>query len=236
MIRVALHGGGRMGHSLLRQLAGRPEFELAGVVARTKPSDLPAVDYFPDLDALEGPIDLLIDFTLPTGTAIAARWCEKNAVPLLSGTTGLSEEDTSALKLTATRIPLLWASNLSQGIALLTALASQVATTQGTQAKVKIHDVHHQHKVDAPSGTALSIASKLKADGPENMQINLSSQREGEVIGEHTITFSLPGEELEITHRALDRDIFAQGALNAGAWLVKQPVGYYSVRDWLGLA
>jgi 4-hydroxy-tetrahydrodipicolinate reductase len=186
----------------------------------------------------------LIDFTLPGGTRVAADWCAANEVAILSGTTGLTGDDISALESAASKVPVLWAPNLSEGVALTTALVRQAASSLSVDAKVSISDIHHQHKKDAPSGTALSLSAAVKEARSKGLSTSsatevdepaFSSRREGEVIGEHTVSFELPDEVIEITHRALNRDVFARGALKAGKWLVTQAPGYYSTSDWLSL-
>jgi len=254
MTRTLVHGAGRMARRVLANLPGFENLETVGLVSRNRPDENPGIDWFASLEELKGDVDLLIDFTLPGGTHAAARWCAANNVALLSGTTGLNDEDMEALKSAALKVPVLWAPNLSYGVALVTALVRQTAGALGVSAEISISDIHHRHKLDAPSGTALALASaamqgrskcapELSADGEgstglsgtDGGDVAFSSVREGEVVGEHTVTFTMPDELIEITHKALDRDVFAKGALKAGEWLIKQQPGYYSTADWLGL-
>ena len=193
---------------------------------------MPSADWYAALDDFKNTADLLIDFTLPAGTLTAAEWCARNGVALLTGTTGLSGEDKQVLAKTALTVPVLWAPNLSFGVAVTSRLVRQAASTLGVGAAVHISETHHQHKLDAPSGTALALAATVM-EGRGEAELTFSSVREGEVIGEHTVSFRFPDEEIEITHKALNRDVFAKGALKAGEWLVKQAPGYYSTSDWL---
>lgn len=244
MTRVLIHGAGRMARRVQAQLQRFEGLELLGLVSRTRPEDELDTEWFGSFEDAGVPADLLIDFTLPGGTRAAARWCEANNVALLSGTTGLTKDDLSALESAASKVPVLWAPNLSEGVALMTALVRQAAGALSADTRVSITDIHHRHKKDAPSGTALALSAAVKearskglpslpgASGPEPV---FSSTREGEVIGEHTVSFELPDEVIEITHKALERDVFAKGALKAGKWLVGQAPGYYSTADWLGL-
>lgn len=244
MTRVLIHGAGRMARRVQAQIQGFEGLELLGLVSRTRPDDDLDTEWFGSLEDADVSADLLIDFTLPGGTRVAADWCAANNVALLSGTTGLKDDDIIALRSAASTVPVLWAPNLSEGVALVTALVRQVASSLSVDARVSISDIHHQHKKDAPSGTALALSAavmeaRLKGlpalpGGPER-EPEFSSVREGEVIGEHTVSFELPDEAIEITHKALDRDVFAKGALKAGKWLVGQAPGYYSTGDWLGL-
>lgn len=249
MTRIVIHGAGRMARRVLAQLPGFKGFEVVGLVSRSEPGDDPGVDWFASLEQLDVAVDLLIDFTLPGGTRVAADWCAGRNVALLSGTTGLMEEDINALERAAVKVPVLWASNMSPGVALVAALVRQAAAVLGSGAAVSITDIHHRHKLDAPSGTALSLAGAVKQGCEEYLRSTpeaghsrvldsepvFSSERTGEIIGEHTVGFSMPGETIEITHKALNRDVFAKGALKAAQWLVRQSPGYYSTGDWLGL-
>lgn len=241
MTRILVHGAGRMASRVLALLPGFENFELVGLVSRSRPEDDIGSDWFEALHKITGPVDLLIDFTLPGGTRLAAEWCSTNNVAMLSGTTGLTGDDVNALEQAALTVPVLWAPNLSHGVALMTSLVRQAARALGDGADISISDIHHQHKKDAPSGTALALGSAARDGrseclaGSDESEITFSSVREGEVVGDHTVSFAMPDELIEITHRALDRDVFAKGALKAGKWLVKQPPGYYSTSDWMGL-
>lgn len=249
MTRTLVHGAGRMARRVVACLPGFEHIELVGLVSRSQAENDPGVRCFSSLEEIDITVDLLIDFTLPRGTRVAAQWCESNNVALLSGTTGLTEKDIKALQDTALKVPVLWAPNLSHGVALMTALVRQTASALGARAEVSISDVHHRHKLDAPSGTALALAQAVMEGRQQGSQEVLktekagfgddepvfSSVREGEVVGEHTVRFASADEVIEITHKALDRDVFARGALQAGEWLIMQAPGYYSTRDWLGL-
>ena len=193
-----------------------------------------AIPWHRSLSDLTAQPDLLIDFTLPGGTRTAAAWSAAKRVPLLSGVTGLTDEILSDLRVTASLVPVLWSPNLSLGVNLLADLAERASAVLDAQVPVLIKDVHHQWKKDAPSGTALMLGAGIagRRDG-DHERIEYESVREGEVIGEHTVTFKMGGEEFDLVHRAHDRSIYAQGALNAGAWLAGQAPGLYSAADWL---
>lgn len=250
MTRTLVHGAGRMARKILALMPEFPDYDLIGVVSRVPPESDNVSDWFASLEDTKEPSDLLIDFTLPGGTRAAAQWCASNGIALLSGTTGLSDDDTRALQDAALHVPVLWAPNLSQGVALMMALVRQTADVMGQEAEVAITDIHHVHKIDAPSGTAVALSSAVmegrakhqaaaehleSPSGCDEHEPVISSIRKGEVIGEHTVSFASAEEVIGITHKATSRDVFARGALKAGEWLVKQPPGYYSVDDWLGL-
>lgn len=178
--------------------------------------------------------DFLVDFTLPEGTRTAAAWCRENKVPMVSGVTGLPDDVLAALHSAGESAPVLWSPNLSLGVNLLADLAERAATVLGSDAAVHIDDIHHQWKKDAPSGTALMLGNRIQgARGDSGSEVSYSSVREGEVIGVHTVTFRLQGEEFDLVHRAQDRSIYALGALRAGRWLVGRKPGFYTARDWL---
>jgi 4-hydroxy-tetrahydrodipicolinate reductase len=208
--------------------------ELVAVVSRQPPDWLLATPFYNKLDELADLPDLLLDFSLPAGTALAAEWCAKHSVGLVSGVTGLEEKHFHSLDAAAGSAPVLWSPNLSLGVNLLTQLARQAVAALPADFRVHIEDQHHVHKIDAPSGTALMLGAALESacNGLEN-RLDYSSKREGEIIGKHEISISWKGEKLVLGHEALDRAIFARGALAAAHWLVKQPAGRYSAEDWL---
>ncbi len=234
MIRIAVHGTGRMGRAITEAAAERGEAEIVALVGPHAPDWESAIPWVPDLHSLKDRPDLLIDFTLPDGTAAAADWSGVRGVPLLSGVTGLPGAARQALHRAGEQVPVLWSPNLSLGVNLLAELAGQAAGMLDADTPVLIEDIHHQWKKDAPSGTALMLGESIAARRAGNADaIEYRSERRGEVIGEHTVTFRLNGEEFDLVHRAGDRAIFARGALDAGIWLTDQLPGYYSARDWL---
>jgi 4-hydroxy-tetrahydrodipicolinate reductase len=235
-IRIAVHGTGRMAKAIAGVVAAgdRSDISLVALVGPAQPDWETDLTWCAGLDELPAKPDLLIDFTLPEGTLAAAAWCRTRGVALLSGVTGLSPPIHATLRASAEAVPVLWSPNLSLGVNLLAELAGRAAAVLDPDVPVVIEDIHHQWKKDAPSGTALMLGATV-AEQREGDQtaIEYRSVREGEVIGEHTVTFRLAGEEFGLTHRARDRTIYALGALDAGKWLVDQPAGLYSARDWL---
>ena len=209
--------------------------QVSAIVSRSPPpawSD--AIPFVPVLTKLSPLPDVLLDFSLPDGTAQAANWCRKSGVPMLSGVTGLSRSVHELLALAAQEVAVLWSPNLGIGVNLLAALCGRVAAVVGPEATVRIEDIHHQWKKDAPSGTALMLGENIQRHWPSGQaEIDYQSRREGEAIGEHRVRFVLAGETIELSHDARDRSIFASGALAAAGWLAKQPAGLYTAADWL---
>ncbi|MCF6264275.1 MAG: 4-hydroxy-tetrahydrodipicolinate reductase [Xanthomonadales bacterium] len=240
--RVIIHGsGGRMGEAIIKLCQQRKDLEVVAEISRNSTLQL---------DALE-PADVLIDFSQPEGLQQALDWCLRSKTALLSGTTGIDEGLMASLRSAGASIPVFWAPNTSIGVNLTAQLVDKAAQSLGMTADVEITEAHHRYKKDAPSGTALQLAQAvanargqdfnavvnsgqqgdcgLRADG----EIGISSVRAGDIVGEHTVLFQLPGEVLEITHRATDRNSFARGALEAARWLSQKSAGFYNMRDLL---
>jgi 4-hydroxy-tetrahydrodipicolinate reductase len=249
MISIVVHGGGRMAREVVKSIAAGGD-RLAAVVSRSRPDWLGDEPWFAALDELTDLPDLVIDFTLPGGTMQVADWCRARLVPLVSGTTGLTDSDRAGLEQAGELVPVLWAPNLSKGLNMLLKDVREAAATLGPETAVEILDVHHRHKQDAPSGTALSLAQAIASvwgrdlsecllveaeagEFPGPGKIYCHSRREGEVVGEHRVRFLMANESLEFIHAASDRNIYAAGSLEAGHWLLRQPAGLHGSADWL---
>ena len=196
--------------------------------------------------------DVAIDFSLPQGIAEHAQACLERRVALLVGTTGFDAASRAEIESAARTIPVLIAPNTSIGITVMTHLLELAARSLGSAYEAEISEVHHRMKRDAPSGTALAWGEAIaRARGKQLSQlavfdwqgspgqrtrgsIGFASLRTGDVVGEHTAVLATNGERLELTHRALDRMVFARGALAAAAWLVGHPPGLYGMRSVLG--
>lgn len=223
----------------------------AGELAELGSLDVPIVD-----DPLElfTKIDGIIDFTAPTATCDFAALAAQARIVHIIGTTGCTGDDEAKLTAAARHATIVKAGNMSLGVNLLTALTRKVAAALGEDFDIEVLEMHHRHKVDAPSGTALmlgeaaaegrNIALKDKSirsrDGqtgarPEGT-IGFATLRGGSVIGEHSVMFAGPDERIEITHKAENRQIFANGAVKAALWARGRKPGYYSMLDVLGLA
>lgn len=220
-IRLLINGAqGRMGQALVRLAEANP---LLQIVAKTGRADLSMLNAVADFD-------VAIDFSSPEGFDAVLALCIERKKALVSGTTGLSELQFHALQTAGILIPVLWASNFSLGVAVLNQLVSQAGKWL-KHWNIDITEAHHVHKKDAPSGTALSLGQTVQA--ASGLAPHYHSLRCGDVIGEHTVQFTSAGERLELTHRAGNRDIFAQGALFAAEKLKAKQNGYYQFADLL---
>lgn len=232
---------GRMGQALQEAIAAA-EQSLAG-----------GVDKDGDLGALIAASDVLVDFSSPHALEANLDACVAARKPIVIGTTGLEERHHYLIDDAARDIAVLQTGNTSLGVTMLAALVKQAASQLGDDWDIEIVEMHHRHKVDAPSGTALLIgeaAAKgrgvdLKAhsergrDGitgaRQNGAIGFASLRGGSVAGDHSIIFASDNERIELIHRAENRAIFAKGAVKAALWLVSQKAGRYGMNDVLGL-
>jgi 4-hydroxy-tetrahydrodipicolinate reductase len=253
LIRALREGAERQG----------PEFQLRGAAASAGSARLgleAAADGQPtgvlitaDSDAALAGASVALDFSVASAVASHAQACAKVSVPLLVGATGFDAPAKAALAHAAQSIAVLIAPNTSVGVAVLNELAAAASLALGGAYDVDISEAHHRQKRDAPSGTALNLGetiAKSRAvsldevaiferhglDAPRRPgSIGFSVVRAGDIVGEHTVTFTGAGERLEITHRATDRITFARGALRAAAWLIGRPPGLYGMKDVLGL-
>jgi 4-hydroxy-tetrahydrodipicolinate reductase len=231
--RLLIHGAsGRMGRSLLRLLPEFGQLQLVAVVANGDPGPVAGeVPVFRRESLAQVPaFDLAIDFSQPAGFDGILALCRSRRAALVSGTTGLQASQHEAMQLAVQEIPLLWASNFSLGVAVLEDLARRAARALPGWT-MRMEETHHIHKKDAPSGTAITLADAVEQACGQRPAID--SRREGEVIGEHVLRFSGPGETLELRHDAGDRDIFARGALQAAVALAGRQAGGYRLSDLL---
>ncbi len=197
--------------------------------------------------------DVVFDFTCPTATVMHSSLASKHGTKLVIGTTGLSPEDVEAIKLASKKTAIIYASNYSLGINLLFHLTRKAASILGEDFDIEIHETHHRYKVDAPSGTALSLGQEaavgrnkkfedIKRDtyyginhSREKGTIGFSSSRGGNVAGDHIVSFMADDERVELAHKATNRSIFARGALHAAIWINNKQAGLYDMGDVLGL-
>lgn len=247
---------GRVGSLIVEELqSGRwPELSLAGGSVHNP--DKIGNPYFMTAEPGElfARADVLIDFTLPGAIAEHSALAAKYNKPLVIGTSGLKAEHEAHLKKAAQSTAILHAANTSVGVNVLLALVEEAARKLDITWDAEILDLHHKHKIDAPSGTSYALAHSIQKGrnqplNTENLTlareghtgprkegtIGFSVQRGGDVVAENSAIFFGSGERLEITHKAQDRSIFAKGALKAAQWLHAKPAGLYTMKDALGL-
>jgi len=234
LLRVLIHGAsGRMGQALLRLAAEAPDaWRIVAAVTGRSPAQrvVDGVPFFAAAELAGVPeFDVAIDFSLPDGFDPVLALCVARGRPLVSGTTGLEPAQRQALAAAGGRIPLLWASNFSVGVAVLDELVERAARALPGW-DCDIVESHHVHKKDAPSGTALTLGESAGRGGAAPRYASL---RAGDIVGEHLVQFAGQGERVELVHRATSRDIFARGALHAATALAQRPPGLHTMRGLL---
>lgn len=224
MIRVAIAGAGRMGKAIAAGLDGQQDMEFVGFWGRGD-----------DLDALVSSADVVIDFSLPDGTAEVLEAVLRQKKPLVCGVSGLNDTQVAQLEEAARYVPLVYDRNMSLGIAVLERSVREAAASLGAGFEVEISEVHHVHKKDAPSGTALKLGEAVaEARGePGTGSVSFASERRGEVPGDHEVVMRSATETLTFAHSVTSRRVFADGAVRAGRWVVGQKPGRYTMRDVL---
>ncbi len=262
---AVLGAAGRMGQALTRVIAATPGCTVAaGIEAKGSPAIGRDIGEVAGLDALgvaigDDPlrvfahVDGVLDFTSPVSTVAFAGLAAQARIVHVIGTTGLSDADEAKIEAAARHATIVKAGNMSLGVNLLAVLTERVAKALGPEYDIEILEMHHRHKRDAPSGTALmlgeaaargrNISLKDKAvrarDGEVGPRregdIGFAALRGGDVVGEHRVIFAGPGERIELAHIASDREIFARGAVRAALWGRGRPPGLYSMADVLGL-
>ena len=263
VIRIGVLGaGGRMGRAIMAGIAGDPRLALAGAIERAGHESVgrPVGPPFPatlTVCSNPGPLaiasDVLIDFTSPAALAATLDAACDGKAAIVVGTTGLEPHHHALIDEAATVIPVLQAANTSLGVTLLARLVADAARALGPDWDIEIAELHHRHKVDAPSGTALALGaaaalgrgvdlaavSDRGRDGITGARvaghIGFASLRGGSAAGDHIVLFAGEGERVELRHLAENRDIFARGALRAAVWLAGKPPGRYQMDDVLGL-
>jgi len=243
---------GRMGQQLIRSSKKNKNFKLVSLtenrlinkkIAGLKPSKN-SIDAFKKSN-------VIIDFTVPKCTLEILRIASKLKKKVVIGTTGFSKKEENLIKKFSRKIPILKAGNMSLGVNLLMYLTEIASKSLGNNFLSKVYEVHHKHKIDYPSGTALMLGKGI-ADGknknfynligkkylnkkifPYAKKINFNSIRKGEVIGEHEVRFSSGKEIVKLNHESFDRALYSEGALTAAAWLISRKAGLYSMRDLL---
>ena len=260
MVKVGILGCmGRMGQALAAATARAPSLSLVigserpghELIGKASPGiQIPITD---QTAVVFDAADLVIDFTPPGDTANHAAMAAEKGVKLLVGTTGLTAADEEALDNASNSVAIMQAGNYSLGVNLLLSLVRQAAARLEQDWDIEILEMHHKHKVDAPSGTALMLGeaaaqgrgadlAALRTPAREGItgerdpgSIGFSALRGGSVIGEHSVILASESERITLSHRAENRGLFAEGAVKAAVWLAGQEAGRYSMRDVLGL-
>ena len=224
MIRVAIAGAGRMGKAIAAGIDAQQDLELVGTWGRGD-----------DLDALVRDVDVVIDFSLPDGTMQVIDAVMAHGKPLVCGVSGLDDAQMARIEEAAGAVPVVYDRNMSLGIAVLARSVRDAAASLGVDFDVEIAEVHHVHKKDAPSGTALKLGEIVAgARGEQGTgSVRFQSERRGEVPGDHEVVMSSPTERLSFAHSVTTREVFADGALRAARWIVGQGPGHYGMSDVL---
>ena len=264
-IRIAVTGAnGRMGKTLIEAVNNAENAELTAAIVLPDSSLIGAdagemagvgklgVSIVGHLKEVINDFDVLIDFTAPEATLENIKLCGENKKAIVIGTTGFSEEQKSEFNKVIEGVAVCFASNYSTGVNLCFKLLDIAAKIVGDDSDIEIVEAHHKHKVDAPSGTALSMGevvadalgrnlSKVAVYGREGQEgprdketIGFATVRGGDVVGDHTVSFFAEGERVEITHKASSRMSFARGAVRAALWMADQSAGLYDMQDVLG--
>ena len=243
---------GRMGQQIIKSSNKKKEFKLVSLteskVINKKISGIKLS--LNEIDSFKK-TDVIIDFTVPNCTLEVLKLATKLKKRVVIGTTGFNKREELLIKKFSKTIPILKAGNMSLGVNLLIYLTEITSKSLGNNFLSKVYEVHHKHKIDYPSGTALMLGKGI-ADGknknlfnmigkkflnkkqfPYSKKINFNSIRKGEVIGEHEVSFSSGKEIIKLNHESFDRALYSEGALTAAKWLMKKKAGLYSMRDLL---
>jgi len=254
-IKVGVLGAsGRVGKLLVEDLKMTEGISLNSVYVRDSLnfSIDPSVLVTSDMQTFLQQSDIVIDFSLPDACELLLEEAIKNPTPLVIGTTGLNNHQLNLLKQASELMPILYATNMSLGVALLNKLVYE-ASAALEEFDIEIVEMHHRHKKDAPSGTALTLGesaararnldiSKVRISGRDGNigqrskdEIAVMALRGGDIVGRHTVGFYNDGEFIELNHTATSRNTFSKGALRAAKWLVNKDLGLYSISDCLSL-
>ena len=243
---------GRMGQQLIKSSKSNKNFKLV-TLTENKPNNkkIAGINLNLNTEIAFERIDVIVDFTVPKCTLDILKIASKLKKRVVIGTTGFTKKEENIIKKYSKKIPILKAGNMSLGVNLLMYLTELASKSLNEEYLSKIFEVHHKHKKDYPSGTALMLGKGI-ADGkkedlynligkkflnkksfPYGKKINFNSIRKGEIIGEHEVTFSNGKEIIKLNHEAFDRALYSDGALTAAKWLINKKPGLYSMRDLL---
>ena len=250
-INLAITGClGRMGQQIIKSARADTNFRLTSLTENGKiKKKINNINIVPNTEQAFKKAHLIIDFTVPKCTFEILRIASKLKKKVVIGTTGFTKKEENLIKSYSKRIPILKAGNMSLGINLLMYLTEIASSSLGKNFLSKIYEVHHKHKKDYPSGTALMLGKGIaigknknfykllgskylnKKNFPYGNKINFNSIRKGEIVGEHEVKFSSGKEIITLNHEAHDRALYSEGALQAAKWLINKKPGLYSMRD-----
>jgi len=252
-INLAISGClGRMGQQLIKSLKNNKNFKLAVLTEnKTISKKIAGIKLDVNTEQAFKKTDVIIDFTVPNCTLDILKIASKLKKRVVIGTTGFNQKEEALIKKFSKNIPILKAGNMSLGVNLLMYLTEIASKSLNDEYLSKVFEVHHKHKKDYPSGTALMLGKGIANGKNENLynlmgkkflnkkffpygkKINFNSIRKGEIIGEHEVTFSSGKEIIKLNHEAFDRALYSDGALTAAKWLINKKPGLYSMRDLL---
>ena len=250
-INLAITGClGRMGQQLIRSVKKNKDFKIVALTENKKINrKINGLKINLNTEETFKNSNLIIDFTVPQCTFQVLKIASKLKKRVIIGTTGFTQQEENLIKKFSKKIPILKAGNMSLGINLLMYLTEIASGSLGTNFQSKVFEIHHKHKKDYPSGTALMLGKGIavgknknfynlignkylnKKNFPYSKKINFNSIRKGEVIGEHEVKFSSGKEIITLNHEAFDRALYSEGALSAAKWLMNKKAGLYSMRD-----
>jgi len=266
MSNIAVIGAaGRMGKALIETIAETQGARLSAALEQPDSSLVGAdagelagigrnnIQVAASLAEVADHFDVLIDFSVPAVTAANAAFCAEHGKKMVIGTTGLNDEQLQQVMAASQSNAVCMASNYATGVNLCFKLAELAASVLGNDVDIEISEAHHRHKIDAPSGTALSLGESVAGALGRNLKevavygregqtgardrqtIGFATVRAGDIVGDHTVIFAADGERVEITHKASSRMAFARGAVRAAKWLSTQDAGLFDMQDVLGL-
>ena len=239
-MKLGIAGAGRMGLAIINAVNEVADLEIGSVWVRdpdaAKDMATPSGALVSsDIDHVVKMADVVIDFSLFEATEQVAAAVVRHRKPLVCGVSGLGEAQIEALERAGESVAVVYDRNMSQGIAVLQDLVSRAARSLGDEFRIEIHETHHIHKRDAPSGTALKLGESIAAargqQGADS--VHYQSERRGEVPGDHEVVFCSPTERLTLGHSVTTRSVFAQGAIRSARWVAGRKAGFYDMRDVL---
>ncbi len=245
-MNILLNGAmGRMGKEIIKAVEKQEDLKIVcGVdIKQNNENDFPIYN---NIEEITQNVDVIIDFSIPQATFGILKYAKENKVPVVIATTGFSKEELVKLEELSKEIPIFRSSNMSLDINLMANIVQKIAEVL-KQSDIEIIETHHNRKIDSPSGTAILLADAInevfegekkynfermqKREKRNKNEIGFSSIRGGNIVGEHSVQFFGENETLEITHKAYSRQVFAEGAIKAAEFIVKQPAGLYNMKD-----